>query len=366
MNDYKFGNFLCSLREKKGMTQAEVANILGVTPAAVSKWENGSSKPRVEVLFQLAKLLDVRAEELMEGQYLENNVLDSDAVKEINERYEYLRKVDSNNNAGVKFRRLFAAFIDWNLIGFTVILLSLLFVFIVNPQNLSPIMAVLLIILILMFPVCFVLRDFIFAGRSLGKRIFGLIVLDKSTGQPAKRWKLVVRNLFIPIMQIDAIVLLISGSSIGDRVAHTVVVPRKVTEMPPCDFADNVSEINLYKKPKKRSKLKVTLIVAGTIVLFFTFMFTVINIALSSRKDTPEYKVCYQYFVNSDTFKALNADESDIRMNSYSAYTYRVADGDIADKSVRIGFVAKMKSYQVVCHLENDVWKVCDECTEFK
>ena len=47
MNDYRFGNFVCMLREKKGFTQAEIAQKLGVTPAAVSKWENGSSKPRV-------------------------------------------------------------------------------------------------------------------------------------------------------------------------------------------------------------------------------------------------------------------------------------------------------------------------------
>ena len=71
MNDYNFGNFVCTLREKKGLTQADVASALGVTPAAVSKWENGSSKPRVEVLFRLAELLGVKPEELMAGKYLE-------------------------------------------------------------------------------------------------------------------------------------------------------------------------------------------------------------------------------------------------------------------------------------------------------
>ena len=71
MNDYNFGNFVCMLREKKGLTQADVASAMGVTPAAVSKWENGSSKPRVEVLFRLAELLGVKPEELMAGKYLE-------------------------------------------------------------------------------------------------------------------------------------------------------------------------------------------------------------------------------------------------------------------------------------------------------
>ena len=73
MNDYNFGNFVCTLREKNGLTQAEIADKLGVTAAAVSKWENGSSKPRVEVLFKLAEILGVRPDELMAGHYIEEN-----------------------------------------------------------------------------------------------------------------------------------------------------------------------------------------------------------------------------------------------------------------------------------------------------
>ncbi len=82
MNDYNFGNFVCMLREKNGLTQADVAERLGVTAAAVSKWENGSSKPRVEVLFKLAEILGVRPEELMAGHYIEGSELDG--VEKIN------------------------------------------------------------------------------------------------------------------------------------------------------------------------------------------------------------------------------------------------------------------------------------------
>lgn len=74
MNDYKFGNFVCYLRERKGMTQADVAAMLDVTPAAVSKWENGESKPRVEVLFRLAEILEVSPEELMAGEYAQSHL----------------------------------------------------------------------------------------------------------------------------------------------------------------------------------------------------------------------------------------------------------------------------------------------------
>lgn len=112
MNDYNFGNFVCELREQKGLTQADIASELGVTAAAVSKWENGSSKPRVEVLFRLAEILGVRPEELMAGKRL-GETLDAEAVKRINERYEYLCKIESYNNKQTKTDRIFAWLIDW-------------------------------------------------------------------------------------------------------------------------------------------------------------------------------------------------------------------------------------------------------------
>lgn len=71
MNDYKFGNFIYTLRVEKGLTQSEVAKRLGVSAAAVSKWENGSTKPRYELLLKLAEILEVSSEELVSGERAE-------------------------------------------------------------------------------------------------------------------------------------------------------------------------------------------------------------------------------------------------------------------------------------------------------
>ena len=65
MYENNFGNKIAALRKAKGYTQAYVAKALGVTPAAVSKWENSTAKPRVEMLFRLAELLEANAEELL-------------------------------------------------------------------------------------------------------------------------------------------------------------------------------------------------------------------------------------------------------------------------------------------------------------
>ncbi len=56
---------LKELRNDKNMTQEFVAESLGVTRQAVSKWENGSSEPSTSNLIAIAKLYDVAPEELL-------------------------------------------------------------------------------------------------------------------------------------------------------------------------------------------------------------------------------------------------------------------------------------------------------------
>ena len=64
MSNYNFGNYICELREKKGLSQSELGKILGVTNKAISKWENGGAYPSSELMLPLAKALGVSIEEL--------------------------------------------------------------------------------------------------------------------------------------------------------------------------------------------------------------------------------------------------------------------------------------------------------------
>ena len=68
MNDYAFGNLICDLRKRCGLTQAALAEKLGVTNKAVSKWENGASKPTTNMLRRLAVLFGVSVEELLSAK----------------------------------------------------------------------------------------------------------------------------------------------------------------------------------------------------------------------------------------------------------------------------------------------------------
>lgn len=72
MNDFEFGDYIYSLRKETGLTQTELATMLGVTNKAISKWETGSSKPTLTKLTKLSKIFNVSIEELLQKQNEEN------------------------------------------------------------------------------------------------------------------------------------------------------------------------------------------------------------------------------------------------------------------------------------------------------
>ena len=61
-----FGNMVAALRKEKGMTQLELAEKMGVTDKAVSKWERDLSFPDVSSIPKLAEILGVTVDELMQ------------------------------------------------------------------------------------------------------------------------------------------------------------------------------------------------------------------------------------------------------------------------------------------------------------
>ena len=60
------GTMIAELRKQQGMTQLELAEKMGVTDKAVSKWERDLSCPDINSLPKLAEILGVSVEELMQ------------------------------------------------------------------------------------------------------------------------------------------------------------------------------------------------------------------------------------------------------------------------------------------------------------
>ena len=62
---YKIGIRIRDFRESKGLTQKELAEIVGVQDAVISNWETGRNRPNVDVLKKLCTALNTSADELI-------------------------------------------------------------------------------------------------------------------------------------------------------------------------------------------------------------------------------------------------------------------------------------------------------------
>lgn len=70
MNQEKIGKFIAACRKEQGFTQAFLAEKLGITDRAVSKWETGRSMPDVSIMLRLCGELNITVNELLTGDHI--------------------------------------------------------------------------------------------------------------------------------------------------------------------------------------------------------------------------------------------------------------------------------------------------------
>ena len=70
MDQQKIGRFIAEMRKKQGYTQKEIAEQLGISDKAVSKWETGRSMPDNSIMLPLCELLNINVNELLSGESL--------------------------------------------------------------------------------------------------------------------------------------------------------------------------------------------------------------------------------------------------------------------------------------------------------
>ena len=90
MDDTKIASFIAHERKARGLTQQALADKLGVTNKAVSKWERGLSCPDISLLAPLAQLLGCSVSELLAGQREENPLPQADVL--ITDTLQYASK----------------------------------------------------------------------------------------------------------------------------------------------------------------------------------------------------------------------------------------------------------------------------------
>lgn len=71
MDQIKIGKFIAKKRKSEGFTQSQLAELLGVSTGAVSKWERGLCMMDSSLMIPLCEKLKISADELLMGEVLE-------------------------------------------------------------------------------------------------------------------------------------------------------------------------------------------------------------------------------------------------------------------------------------------------------
>ena len=81
MNSYVTGATIRQLREKRNLTQAELAEKIGVSSKTVSKWETGKGLPDISLLQPLSGALGISLIELMNGEHIINKNISANMLR---------------------------------------------------------------------------------------------------------------------------------------------------------------------------------------------------------------------------------------------------------------------------------------------
>lgn len=123
MDQEKIGKFILELRKDKKMTQQELADKIGVTDRAISKWENGRGMPDISLMKPLCEILDITLNELISGEKIDKK--------------EYQKKSDENIFKTIKYTNKKTKFFKKFLICLISIFLILILMFIIDVRRMN-------------------------------------------------------------------------------------------------------------------------------------------------------------------------------------------------------------------------------------
>ena len=90
MDQVKTGNLIAYCRKEKGLTQAALAEQLGVSDRAVSKWETGRSIPDADNMLELSRILGITVDELLKGEKTDEGGFDqmAETINKLNTKQQ--------------------------------------------------------------------------------------------------------------------------------------------------------------------------------------------------------------------------------------------------------------------------------------
>ena len=96
MNQIKIGKFIAESRKDVNLTQMQLAEKLGITDRAVSKWERGIAMPDSSIMLELCEILKISVNELLKGERItmeNNNEKNQELLLEMSKEIQQKNKI---------------------------------------------------------------------------------------------------------------------------------------------------------------------------------------------------------------------------------------------------------------------------------
>ena len=94
MDQIKIGRFIAERRKMKDFTQSQLAEKLGITDRAVSKWETGRSLPDSSIMLELCEILEITVNDLLCGEVVTMDEYNKEMEKKMLELVKEKEKAD--------------------------------------------------------------------------------------------------------------------------------------------------------------------------------------------------------------------------------------------------------------------------------
>ena len=98
MDQIKIGRFIAERRKMKDFTQSQLAEKLGITDRAVSKWETGRSLPDSSIMLELCEILEITVNDLLCGEVVSMTEYNKEMEKKMLELVKEKEKADFLNH----------------------------------------------------------------------------------------------------------------------------------------------------------------------------------------------------------------------------------------------------------------------------
>ena len=149
MNQIKIGRFIAERRKQAKLTQMQLAEKLGITDKAISKWERGIAMPDTSIMLELCDILGISVNELLCGEKIN--------MENDKQNYEQLL-LDMAKELEQKNKTIWSSMWAIMIVSMTVLLAGIFIAAFLIPQGVWQLVAILSVCIVFMIPCFYALK----------------------------------------------------------------------------------------------------------------------------------------------------------------------------------------------------------------